>query len=83
MTVQGRYSWKHREHRSGRLAGTASFRAPSEPRSWAEPQPSVPEESWSPRGAETGLKAHRKKKLKPQKEKQLIPEIIIWVKTNA
>ena len=46
-------------------AGTASARTPPAPRSWAMPQDSVPGKSQSPRGAETGLQAHRRDKHEP------------------
>ena len=54
------------EHRSGRTVGKGSFQALSAARSKADPQLSEAWESWSPRGAETGLQAHRRDNLQPE-----------------
>ena len=43
-----------------------------------KPQQSVPGESRSPWGAETGLQANRKDKASQRQQDQLTPEIIRW-----
>ena len=67
------HSGKHRPqeligHRSGRAAGTGSYGYKSAPRKWgcstALYAVVLPEESWSPRNADTGL--HRRNKLQSE-----------------
>ena len=62
------------------MVQTLAPSAPPAPRSWASSQHSVPRESWSSRGAETGLQEHSRDK--HQAETAGSPELNRWQKAN-